>query len=632
MTKRVLVADCDPISQEIYTALLPQLGAEPHFATDDETAVRRLLELGPEVLLVDVLLPRQGGLALLQRIRGLRDGAEVPVIVTGQVAQDRAFRKEAIGALAALDYVKKPFTLDVLRERLTQALVGSAATAAPFANPFAAPLPEQDGVLEAAPSPQLFQRLSLRRATGCLTITRGRQRKVLYLRDGAVTFALSNQLRETLSSHLVGRGRIDEATVRAGLQEMRGGGTRLGEFLIANGLLAPEEVFAAIRDNVREKILDVFRWEQGTYRVTPYREPPAPLPGAAFPMSEVLWRGVREVVPRARVDTELEALGVGVLRSGPESSEPPTALFLTGEDLRVLRTLRRGLGGTVEELLGQGSGELHRRLLYYLLLSGYFTLEEGAREGRGEGAFEGRGAADRQRLLDLRRRNYFQVLQVPLDADDRAVRDAYRNSAKQVHPDTLGPDDPPELHRLYADTFQVIRAAYDGLKTPAQRQQYRRRLYGEKLDDPVAEGNAVLQAEVHYQDGQRLVKRREWDRAAELLARAWELNPEEGEYALALGTARARQVEAGRPHLEREAEALLRRAHGMLAHSAEPAYQMGRLALRRNDTDTAASQFRLALERDPDHLPAQREFRLLRMRQPAGAGRLGDLLSRRAKD
>jgi tetratricopeptide (TPR) repeat protein len=184
---------------------------------------------------------------------------------------------------------------------------------------------------------------------------------------------------------------------------------------------------------------------------------------------------------------------------------------------------------------------------------------------------------------------------------------------------------------LCGDTFQVIRAAYDGLKTPVQRQQYRRQLYGETLDDPLAEGNAVLQAEVHFQEGQQLLTRREWDRAAELLAKAWELNPKEGEYALALGTVRARQTEAGRPHLEREAEALLRRAHGMLENSAEPAYQMGRLALRRGDADTAVSQFRLALSRDPKHLAAQREFRLLRMRQPAGGGRLGDLLSRRSK-
>ena len=60
---------------------------------------------------------------------------------------------------------------------------------------------------------------------------------------------------------------------------MRRAGTRLGEFLIANGVLSADQVYQAIRDNIRDKVLDLFRWREGRFQVTSFRDPPAPLPG-----------------------------------------------------------------------------------------------------------------------------------------------------------------------------------------------------------------------------------------------------------------------------------------------------------------------------------------------------------------
>jgi len=578
VTRQVLVADCDPVTREILGALLPTFGAEPLFADNDEMAVRLFLERGPRLVWIDVLFPRRGGLALLHRLRGLRDGPGVPVVVAGAVAQDKAFRKEAVGQLGALAYCKKPLLLEPLRARLAQALARGDPPPT-VANPFATLLSESDGELARSPAPRLLQRLAEGRVTGCLTLTRQRRRKVLYLRDGALTFALSNQLRETLSGHLLAQGLIDPATVEAGVAAMRSSGTRLGEFLIRRGVLPAEEVFAAIRTNVRDKVLDLFLWQEGHYQVTPYREPPAPLPGSELSLADVVWSGVREVLPRERLTEDLTPLGTAVLGTTGETAPLPTELGLSGDDLRLLRTLRRGLGTTVDDVLARVHQESGRRLLYYLLLRGYFTVGSAHNPRAGEEPGDPRVQSARARLNRLRQGNYFQVLHVPLDADDRKVRAAYRTHAKEVHPDVLGPDDPTELHCLFGETFQVLRTAYEGLRTATARQQHLRSLHGEAADDPLAEGNAALQAEVHYQEGRQRLKRREWRRAAESLAKAWELNAAEGEYVLALGLAQARLAGAGRPDLRPDAERLLRRAHELLPNSGEPAYQLGRLAL-----------------------------------------------------
>ena len=66
------------------------------------------------------------------------------------------------------------------------------------------------------------------------------------------------------------------------------------------------------------------------------------------------------------------------------------------------------------------------------------------------------------------KRDYYEVLGVPKDADEAAIKQAYRTLAKKNHPDA-NPDDPGA-----EDRFKEINEAYQVLSNPQKRAQYDR--------------------------------------------------------------------------------------------------------------------------------------------------------------
>jgi curved DNA-binding protein CbpA len=236
----------------------------------------------------------------------------------------------------------------------------------------------------------------------------------------------------------------------------------------------------------------------------------------------------------------------------------------------------------------------------------------------------------RRQLDRLKARNYFQVLELSLDTTDEKVRESYLHKVKDVHPDMLDARDPQELKQLHAETFRVVQAAYEALKTAPRRREYLKFIQ-EGIEEEVTDGSRILEAEALFQQGRIQLKRRAWDSATEAFQRALDLNPDEGEYALYLGMAKVRQAVAGNEGAISEAEDLLHRARMLLPSSPEPYYYLGRLSLVRGDQERAASYFESALARRPNHVEAIRELRLIKMRNEKKGGVLGTLLGRKDK-
>jgi two-component system, NarL family, response regulator EvgA len=85
---RVVVADDHPICTELIPRLLAPLGYEVVAVVEDgESAVETCLKLQPDILLLDLVLPKLGGLEVLQRIRTA--GAPIKIILfTGSFSND----------------------------------------------------------------------------------------------------------------------------------------------------------------------------------------------------------------------------------------------------------------------------------------------------------------------------------------------------------------------------------------------------------------------------------------------------------------------------------------------------------------------------------------------------------------
>src|ERR1041385_453373 len=114
---RILVVDDDPqIRRVLRTALVAQ-GYEAIDARNGEEAIERLSEEKPDLIILDVNMPRMNG---LEACRVIRSTSDIPIIML-TVRDAEADKIQALDA-GADDYVTKPFSSPELLARIRAAL------------------------------------------------------------------------------------------------------------------------------------------------------------------------------------------------------------------------------------------------------------------------------------------------------------------------------------------------------------------------------------------------------------------------------------------------------------------------------------------------------------------------------
>jgi two-component system, OmpR family, alkaline phosphatase synthesis response regulator PhoP len=131
----VFIVEDDAAIAEGLALNLKFLGYRSEVIGDGETAHRRVVEARPDLVLLDITLPKRSGLWVLEQLREAQD--HVPVIVLS--ARQDEFDKVAALRLGADDYITKPFALAELLARVAAVLRRSRLRTPPAAE--APPLP-----------------------------------------------------------------------------------------------------------------------------------------------------------------------------------------------------------------------------------------------------------------------------------------------------------------------------------------------------------------------------------------------------------------------------------------------------------------------------------------------------------
>lgn len=113
----VLVVDDEPIVRDVVVRYLERDGFDTLVAADGDTARRLIEETPPALVVLDVMLPGTGGLALCKWIRSRGDLPVIMLTARGEEA-DRIVGLE----LGADDYVTKPFSPRELAVRVQTVL------------------------------------------------------------------------------------------------------------------------------------------------------------------------------------------------------------------------------------------------------------------------------------------------------------------------------------------------------------------------------------------------------------------------------------------------------------------------------------------------------------------------------
>lgn len=116
-TSKILVADDDPLTRDYLNGLLLKDSCEMIFAEDGEQALKLAKTSAPDLLLLDVMMPKLTGLEVCRQIRTDPTLADVPIIMITAL-DDRNSRLQGIQA-GADDFISKPFDSHELVARVT---------------------------------------------------------------------------------------------------------------------------------------------------------------------------------------------------------------------------------------------------------------------------------------------------------------------------------------------------------------------------------------------------------------------------------------------------------------------------------------------------------------------------------
>ncbi|MFP5219743.1 MAG: response regulator transcription factor [Actinomycetes bacterium] len=115
---RILVVDDEPNILELLAASLRFAGFEVQTAADGVSALEAARSFGPDLLVLDVMMPGMDGFDVLRSLRG--GGSRTPVLFL--TARDAAEDKVQGLTLGGDDYVTKPFSLEEVVARIRAVL------------------------------------------------------------------------------------------------------------------------------------------------------------------------------------------------------------------------------------------------------------------------------------------------------------------------------------------------------------------------------------------------------------------------------------------------------------------------------------------------------------------------------
>jgi class 3 adenylate cyclase len=119
-TGHILVVDDDPLNRKLLTGSLERDGHRATPAPDGSAALTAIAEDPPDVILIDIEMPRMDGIELLGRLKDDPTLRHLPVIMISGVEDDERLLKCL--EMGAEDFLPKPVDPTILRARINAGL------------------------------------------------------------------------------------------------------------------------------------------------------------------------------------------------------------------------------------------------------------------------------------------------------------------------------------------------------------------------------------------------------------------------------------------------------------------------------------------------------------------------------
>jgi serine/threonine protein kinase len=169
---------------------------------------------------------------------------------------------------------------------------GDSSSSAAIPPPVAGAIPDNSGELSLISPMRAIADLAVAADTGVIRFQKGEHIKDVYLVRGSPESVNSNMSGDRFGEYLVTRGFLRSADLERAIGELSRYGGKFGESLVGLGFMRPLDVFRLLSQHVRERVMALFSWTEGSFDY--YRGLRNPV--EAFPLSlssfEILGAGV----------------------------------------------------------------------------------------------------------------------------------------------------------------------------------------------------------------------------------------------------------------------------------------------------------------------------------------------------
>ncbi|MGA9510916.1 MAG: response regulator [Candidatus Sulfotelmatobacter sp.] len=118
MARKILLADDSVTAQNMGRKILADAGYEVITVNNGSAALKKIAELKPDLVILDVYMPGYSGLEVCQRLKESQDSARIPVLLT--VGKLEPFKPEEAHRVRAEGFIVKPFEASELLSALSK--------------------------------------------------------------------------------------------------------------------------------------------------------------------------------------------------------------------------------------------------------------------------------------------------------------------------------------------------------------------------------------------------------------------------------------------------------------------------------------------------------------------------------
>ncbi|MCA9400936.1 MAG: response regulator [Candidatus Omnitrophica bacterium] len=117
-TKKILLVEDEPDILELFAVRLEINGFEVVQASDGSEAMESVKKMDPDLIVLDLMLPKIDGYELCRMLRFEDKTTDVPIIILSALTQD--YNKEKAFEVGATEYLTKPLDLSLLVEKINE--------------------------------------------------------------------------------------------------------------------------------------------------------------------------------------------------------------------------------------------------------------------------------------------------------------------------------------------------------------------------------------------------------------------------------------------------------------------------------------------------------------------------------